>query len=181
MPVPKPVIVVVTLKKLLKLYGALALFIGLQLVYWYKTADIQPEMEIVPNVPGRESLHAMTFGDDEFYFRTLAFMLQNSGDTYGRFSPLRYYDFNKLYQWFTLLDELDNRSDMMPSMASYYFSQTQNTADIRYVVDYLYAHSLNDVEHKCSRLLKVGRESPLPMVTRPAHLPRQGPWGHSPV
>lgn len=120
----------------------------LQVGFWYKTKDFQPELDIVPDVPGRQAIHAMTFGDDEFYFRALAFMLQNSGDTFGRFTALRYYDFNKLYQWFNLLDELDPHSNMIPSLACYYFSQTQNVADVRYIVDYLYTHSTRDVAHK---------------------------------
>lgn len=129
-------------------YFLLVLFICLQLGYWYKTKDITPEMGIVPDVPGRQALHAMTFGDDQFYFRVLTFNLQNAGDTFGRSTSLRYYDFNKLYLWFNLLDELDPKSNIIPAMATYYFSQTQNTADVRYVVDYLYTHSVRDVGSK---------------------------------
>lgn len=135
-------------------YGALALFMLLQLGFWYKTRDIQPDMGIVPEVPGRETLHALAFGDNEFYFRVTAFTLQNAGDSFGRFTSLRYYDFNKLYHWFTLMDELDSRSNMIPSMATYYYAQTQNTPDVRYVVDYLYEHSVKDVEHKWWWLLQ---------------------------
>ncbi len=129
-------------------YSLLAVLLLLQVGYWYKTKDITPQMDIVPDVPGREALHAMTFGDDQFYFRVLAFNLQNAGDTFGRSTSLRYYDFNKLYLWFNLLDELDAKSNMVPAMATYYFSQTQNTADVRYVVDYLYTHSVRDVGTK---------------------------------
>lgn len=129
-------------------YLLLAVLVLLQLGYWYKTKDITPDMGIVPDVPGREALHALTFGDNQFYFRILAFNLQNAGDTFGRSTSLRYYDFNKLYLWFNLLDELDARSNIIPAMATYYFSQTQNTADVRYVVDYLYTHSTRDVGAK---------------------------------
>lgn len=129
-------------------YSMLAVLVLLQVGYWYKTKDITPEMGIVPDVPGRGALHALTFGDDQFYFRVLAFNLQNAGDTFGRSTSLRYYDFNKLYLWFNLLDELDPKSNMIPAMATYYFSQTQNTEDVRYVVDYLYTHSMRDVGAK---------------------------------
>jgi hypothetical protein len=142
------------IKQWLHSYAALAFFVCLQMGYWYKTSDIQPDMSIVPDVPGREAMHALTFGDDEFYFRGLAFTLQNAGDTYGRFTSLRYYDFNKLYNWFMLLDELNSKSNMVPAMASYYFAQTQNTADVRYIVDYLYAHAMHDVAHKWWWLLQ---------------------------
>ncbi len=125
-----------------------------QLGFWYKTKDVTPEMGIVPDVPGRAALHALTFGDNQFYFRILAFNLQNAGDTFGRSTALRYYDFNKLYHWFNLLDELDAKSNMIPAMATYYFSQTQNTADVRYVVDYLYTHSTRDVPEKWWWLLQ---------------------------
>lgn len=132
----------------------LLVVLGLQVGYWFRTHDMQPDFGIVPDVPGRSALHALTFGDNEFYFRTMAFTLQNAGDTFGRFTALRYYDFNKLYHWFSLLDELDARSNMLPSLASYYFAQTQNTADVRYVVDYLYEHAERDIEHKWWWLLQ---------------------------
>lgn len=119
-----------------------------QLSFWHHTRSIQPDLGIVPDVPGKQAVHALTFGDNQFYFRLLAFNLQNAGDTFGRSTSLRYYDFNKLYHWFTLLDTLDPRSDMIPSMATYYFAQTQNTADVRYVVDYLYEHGTRDVAKK---------------------------------
>lgn len=129
-------------------YLALALFACLQVGYWAETRGIRPDLGVVPDVPGRAAAQALAFGDNQFYFRVLAFMLQNAGDSFGRFTALRYYDFNKLYHWFTLLDEMDSRSHMIPSMATYYFAQTQNTADVRYVVDYLYEHSVRDIEHK---------------------------------
>lgn len=129
-------------------YGLLVACLGLQFGFWDYTKSVKPDMSIVPEVPGKQAVHALTFGDDQFYFRILAFTIQNSGDTYGRFTSLRYYDFNRLYHWFNLLDELDAKSNMMPSLATYYFSQTQNTADVRYMVDYLYTHASRDVTHK---------------------------------
>lgn len=131
-----------------KVVAALALMLCCQLIYWYKTSDITPEMGIVPNVPGKNAIEATTFGDNQFYFRILAFNLQNAGDTFGRSTALRYYDFNKLYHWFNLLDKLDAKSNMIPAMACYYFSQTQNKPDVRYVVDYLYNHSMRDISKK---------------------------------
>ena len=79
--------------------------------------------------------------DEQFFFRVLALNIQNAGDTYGRFTALNKYDFKKLYAWFKLLDEMDNTSNMLPSLATYYYSQTQHVPDVRYMVDYLYEHS----------------------------------------
>jgi len=136
------------LARWLRNYALLVAFLAAQLGYWQQTKDIKPDLGIVPDVPGREAIHALTFGDNGFYFRVLAFTIQNAGDTFGRFTALRLYDFHKLYMWFNLLDELDSRSNIMPAMATYYYSQTQNTADVRYIVDYLYIHGSRDVEHK---------------------------------
>jgi len=136
-------------------YGAvLAVLIVLQAVFWWQTHFIRPATEVVPIPPGKATLRALSFGDEEFYFRVQAMTLQNFGDEFGRLVSLRYYDYTNLYQWLMLLDSLDSRSDMLPSMAAYYFSQTQNTTDVRYLANYLYAHATRDVEHKWWWLLQ---------------------------
>ena len=130
-------------------YAALACcFLLLQLGFWWKTKDVVPEMDIVPNVPSQQTLAALSFGDEQFLFRLMALRLQNAGDTFGRFTALYRYDFQKLYHWFTLLDTLDNESDYVPNMATYYFAQTQNRPDIRYIVDYLVDYSQGRVKEK---------------------------------
>lgn len=115
----------------------LLVFLGLQGVFWNHSTAIKPEMGIVPDVPGERTVRALSFGDEEAFFRLLALNIQNSGDTFGRFTALYKYDFNKLYHWFNLLDRLNNQSNYLPSMGAYYFSQTQNAGDVRYIVDYL--------------------------------------------
>ncbi len=129
------------MRKFLRNYILLIVFAGLQLGYWDMTRQKLPDMGIVPDVPGKVAVKALSFGDEEFYFRLLALDIQNAGDTFGRFTELYKYDYKKLYDWFTLLDTLDNESDYMPFIASYYYSQTQHIPDVRYVVDYLYNHS----------------------------------------
>ncbi|MEI7668890.1 MAG: hypothetical protein WCJ33_02260 [Pseudomonadota bacterium] len=126
----------------------LLVFTALQICFWDATRAKLPDMGIVPDVPGRVAVKALSFGDEEFYFRLLALDIQNAGDTFGRFTALYQYDFKKLYAWFNLLDLLDNQSDYMPFTASYYFSQTQNVPDVRYVVDYLYQHSATRPDKK---------------------------------
>lgn len=136
------------MSRFLRIYGIfLGLFIA-QIVFWNQTRAIMPNMAIVPDVPGREVVKALSLGDEQFYFRVLALYIQNAGDTYGRFTPLKDYNYDKLSKWFTLLDVLDNRSDFIPSLATYYYSQTQHIPDIRYIVDYLSAHADGRVEEK---------------------------------
>jgi hypothetical protein len=126
----------------------LFLILLLQICFWYKTHQIKPDMYIVPEVPGELAIKASSLGDEELYFRILALQIQNSGDTFGRFSPLKLYDYKKLSAWFYLLDKLDDKSNFVPSIASYYYSQTQHVPDVKYVVDYLEFHSTKDLENK---------------------------------
>lgn len=121
-----------------------ALFVALlaaQITFWNHSRHVLPEMKIVPDVPGKDVVKALSLGDEQFYFRVLALEIQNAGDTYGRFTPLKNYDYSKLGAWFHLLDTLDNRSDFIPSVATYYYGQTQNVPDVRYIVDYLYDYA----------------------------------------
>lgn len=132
----------------------LSLMLLAQGVFWHQTHQIRPELDVVPPPPGKAEVLALSFGDTEFHFRVLSLKMQNFGDLFGRFTSLRYYDFSRLFQWFNLLDTLDAKSDMVPNMATYYFAQTQNTPDVRYVVDYLYSHATHDVKHKWWWLLQ---------------------------
>jgi hypothetical protein len=129
---------------------ALLLFIALsvQLSVWYVIRDVKPRLIVVPPVPSKTEVALFSLGDKEWYFRTLAFTLQNAGDSFGRFTPLKDYDYALLYQWFLLLDTLDARSDFVPSIASYYYSQTQNKSDVKYIVRYLEQHAARNPEKK---------------------------------
>lgn len=138
----------------IRTYWLLFLLLAFNVAFWTQTRLIRPELGVVPPVPGREELAILKMGDDQFYFRALALQMQNAGDTYGRFTPLKKYDMGKIYHWFTLLDTLDSRSDMMPAMAAYYYSQTQNDKDVRPLINYLYEHSIRDIEHKWWWLLQ---------------------------
>ena len=128
--------------------GVFALLLVAQGAFWNHTRAIMPEMGIVPDVPGERSMHALSFGDEEAFFRLYALNLQNSGDTFGRFTALYKYDFNKLYHWFHLLDGFNNQSNYLPSMAAYYFSQTQNPNEVHYLVDYLDEYSAGRPKEK---------------------------------
>lgn len=125
-----------------------ALCVVLQGMFWNRTHRILPDMGIVPDVPSEATMKALSFGDDEAIFRLRALQLQNAGDTFGRFTALYRYDFNKLYHWFRLLDTLNDRSNYLPSMATYYYSQTQRHNDVRYIIDYLDEHSKNREQEK---------------------------------
>jgi hypothetical protein len=124
------------------------IFLAIQIFIWNQAKQYKPNFSIVPDVPSELSVKAISLGDEQFYFRTLAFQLQNAGDTFGRFTALKDYNYEKLYHWFKLLDVLDPKSHFVPSIAAYYFSQTQNTPDVKYVAKYLEEHAEKDLYHK---------------------------------
>jgi len=121
--------------------AGLIILLLFQYLFWNRTEDIRPNLGIVPNVPNQLAVRALSFGDSEFYFRSRAFRIQNSGDTFGRFSPLKNYDYKKLYRWFTVLDSINSKSNFLPSLAAYYYSQTQNPKDTIYIIKYLEEHA----------------------------------------
>lgn len=135
-------------RRFLKTDIYLYIFLVVQIALWTQTRHFKPDYTIVPDVPSELSVKAFSFGDEQFYFRTLAFDLQNAGDTFGRFTALKLYNYEKLYHWFSLLDKLDSKSHFVPSIAAYYYSQTQNTPDIKYVVKYLEETSEKDLYNK---------------------------------
>ena len=118
-------------------------------VFWTGTKQIKPDLGIVPPPPSEANLRAKSFGDEQFYFRIAAFNIQNAGDSFGRTTSLKKYDYSKLYEWWSLLDSLDPRSDFVPSLASYYYGATPKKQEqIPYVVQYLDEHADRDPEKK---------------------------------
>lgn len=122
------------------------LFFVFQILFQIKTESLKPNIYIVPPVPNKYLVNAVSLGDKEFYFRILALKIQNAGDSFGRFTPLKNYDYKKLYEWFTFMDSLNNQSRIIPSLASYYYAQTQNHADTIYVIKYLDEHAAVDID-----------------------------------
>lgn len=125
--------------------GVIAVLLLAQIGLTQVNAARQPALEVVPPAPSAEAMQALSLGDSAFYFRSHALHLQNFGDSYGRFTPLKDYDYARLQRWMQGLDTLAPNAHFLPALASYYFSQTQHTPDIRYMVDFLYRHSMRDV------------------------------------
>lgn len=129
----------------------LSIFIVLlvvQIVFWSKYVSIKAELEVVSTPPNEKTMEAFSFGDKEYYFRLKSFQVQNMGDTFGRFTSLKKYDYKKLYAWFIELEKLNYNSNYLPSLMAYYFSQTPIVEDKSYVVDFLTQHALKQPEKK---------------------------------
>ena len=130
-----------------RLYLLLILIsIILQFFLWLNSKNIKPNLTIIPNLPNKYTIKALAFGDEEFYFRTSALRIQNAGDSFGNFTALKDYDYHKLYKWFKILDSLNSQSQLIPSLASYYYSQTQNKSDTIYLIKYLDEFASRDID-----------------------------------
>jgi hypothetical protein len=117
--------------------------------FWSGTKSEKPNMYVVPPVPSEEILRAFSLGDEQLYFRYNAYIIQFAGDTFGRTTALKSYDYAKLYDWWTILDKLDNDSDYQPFMVSYYYGATQTPENqSNYVVDFLEHHADKNPEKK---------------------------------
>jgi hypothetical protein len=117
-----------------------------QFIFWFQTEKIKPDIYIVPPVPSLNSVKAFAFGDEQFYFRILGLRIENAGDSFGRFTALKNYDYLALYKWFKILDNLDNRSIYIPTLAATYYSQTQKKEDTKYIVRYLDEFASRDID-----------------------------------
>lgn len=126
----------------------LLLLVLLQAGFWHKTHHRLPDMTVVPTPPGKPVLDVFSFGDGEFLFRSMAFLMGNAGDTFGRVTPLYKYDMKTVHTWFSLLDNYNHDSDLLPSLAAYYYSQTQRRKEARHMVDYLIEHATINISKK---------------------------------
>ena len=129
--------------------GALAavlITLGLQGAFWWQTRELQAGWEGVPPAPSNQVAKALAMGDGQFLYRAATFVLQNMGDEGGRVTPLKDYDYQRLGQWFYLLDRFDPESDFLPVLVGYYFSQSQNPADVRIVISFLAHIAIRDPE-----------------------------------
>lgn len=123
------------------------LVLGQSTLSW-SIRDVRPTLGILPDLPQERAVDALAFGDSQFLFRYLALTLQNAGDNGGRVTPLKNYDYEKVVDWLDLLDHLDVHSHWVIAMANGYFGQTQNTADVRPIVQYMQRHVARDPEVK---------------------------------
>lgn len=105
---------------------------------WLSVRDVQAKWLNVPPVPSKENAAGSGLGDDQFAYRNIALMLQNLGDSGGRSTPLKQYDYNELGAWFSLADHLDPQSNFVPFLAAYYFGGVENAPEkLPPVISYL--------------------------------------------
>jgi len=120
-----------------KVSFALVIALAANIMFWLNLRDMQAQWSNVPPAPKEQVAAFYGLGDETFAYRINALMLQNLGDTGGRVTMLRDYDYNLLSSWFFLQDKLDPKSDFMPHLAAYYFGNVQEPEKYRPVLEYL--------------------------------------------
>jgi len=99
--------------------------------------DLRPDLIILTKPPSPRVIEAMAFGDSQFLYRAWALDLQNAGDTGGRATPMRDYNYDYVIGWLETLRALDARAEFHAFLATHYFSQTPEKSDVRKVVDFI--------------------------------------------
>lgn len=104
---------------------------------WLSVRGAQARWLNVPPVPSEYGATAFTLGDAQFAYRAIGVMLQNLGDTGGRYTALREYNYDELTRWFFLADRLDPKARYAPFLAAYYFSAVTDPGKFRPLLAYL--------------------------------------------
>ncbi len=109
----------------------------INVAFWVTIRDVRARWNNVPPVPKAEFIKSFGLGDAAFAYRVNGIMIQNLGDTGGRYTSLQDYNYDRLAQWFFLQDKLDSRSNYMPYLAAFYFGGVPQPEVYRPVLEYL--------------------------------------------
>lgn len=132
----------------MRLWALFLLALSVQAGFWWHSHRIPPVMEITPRVPSQAEVQILALGDAQTYYRMAVLQLQSAGDTFGRVTSLKDYDYQALLTWFRLFDQLDARTDLSPAVAAYYYGQTPKVEDLRPIITFLHEHAKRDLAHK---------------------------------
>lgn len=120
-----------------RLYIVFIISLVLNIGLWLYSHDIKSQWGNVPPVPDETHISSMALGDKQFAYRMTGLTLQNLGDTGGRSTMLKVYDYDKLSKWFFLLDKMDSRSDYIPFLAAFYFGATPDKTQLPPIISFL--------------------------------------------
>ena len=111
--------------------------LALNVLTWLSVRTTQARWINVPPVPSASGASGFAVGDMQFAYRIISIMLQNMGDSGGRTTSLKDYDYEALQGWFFLADQLDPHSGFMPFLASLYFGSVPDPEKLESVIEYL--------------------------------------------
>lgn len=115
----------------------LIFFLVLHVALWSSVRDIKGRWQNVPPVPSANGAAAIALGDKQFGYRVAGISLQNLGNIGGQVQKFEAYDYGHLKDWFFMANGLDERSNFVPYLASYYFSAVKDPKKTRELIEYL--------------------------------------------
>jgi hypothetical protein len=119
------------------LYIIFFIALTLHVLFSSYVRPIRSFFEAVPPVPTRASASLQFLGDKALAYRVYGMMIQNFGDTGGRHTALKDYNYERLSKWFFLEQSLNDRAHFAPFVASYIFGASQDVSKLGPVIDYL--------------------------------------------
>ena len=109
--------------------------------------DLRPDLSVVTRPPSVMEREALAFGDHQLLYRMWALDLQNAGDTGGRATPMRDYNYDYVVGWLWTLQRLDSRAQYTMFLAISYFALTPIQADVRRILDFVVQAVAQSPEH----------------------------------
>lgn len=119
------------------LIGGLAAMLGANIALWHHVRPIKAIWTNVPPAPSQIMASSVALGDTQMAYRIYGIMIQNFGDTGGRTTALKDYDYDALASWFRLEHALDPQSRFMPFLAGFVYGGSQDPEKLRPLIDYL--------------------------------------------
>lgn len=101
---------------------------------------LYPMRETWPGVPPTADEHSALlygYGDQQLSYRNIGLMLQNAGDTGGRVTNFKDYDYAIIEGWLWLTNKLDSQSNYVPGLGAFYFGAAKEKKQLEHLVDYL--------------------------------------------
>jgi hypothetical protein len=112
--------------RLSPLHGFFLLAIVLNLAFWMHSRHVFSAWDNVPPAPGHASSSLSALGDTGVAYRMVGYMLQNFGNTGGRYESLKNYDYDRLKGWLFAAQALDGESNYVPFLAAYYYGARED-------------------------------------------------------
>jgi hypothetical protein len=123
-------------------------------VFAWANRDRRPDLSIIDPPPSALERKALAFGDDEFLYRAYVLELQNAGDTGGRATPMRDYNYDYVLGWLRSLQALDARAQHHALLAARYFPTVNEPVAVRKLVEFVAADVEMNPERKWSWLMQ---------------------------
>lgn len=117
--------------------AVLCIFLILNFLFWSTSHQKQKVWGNVPPAPSFIKAKMGGLSDAQLAYRLYGLVLQNIGSIGGKQVNLREYDYKTLKDWFLVQDQLDERSNFIPLIASHYYGAVDDTKKMEDVLDYL--------------------------------------------